>query len=253
MIDLLMLGVGDGGNGAILPKDKFLSDLITFGSFGLLAFLLLWAMIAIRIEEKSEELDTFTKEESNEATIQTKKDTSKLCRASTYCVIAAVGINLLFVIFAESPYQRMVDVGQKLEELPEVALSNTNKPPNENQGLSNEEVDYLKKEAEKRMDIGIGGIIGLLKGSLLHLLIITLSLLICMTGFILDIVDAVKNRKISTRNIVNAVVNVLCIFIVIPAITIAFILKGSELMWHFIAAILLLPLTLIPARDRFVH
>ena len=185
--------------------------------------------------------------ESNEATTQTKKDTSKLCRASTYCVIAAVGINLLFVIFAESPYQRMVDVGQKLEELPEVALSNTNKPPNENQGLSNEEVDYLKKEAEKRMDIGIGGIIGLLKGSLLHLLIIVLSLLICMTGFILDIVDAVKNRKISTRkistrNIVNAVVNVLCIFIVIPAITIAFILKGSELMWHFIAAILLLPL-----------
>ena len=248
-----MLGDGLGGNDAILPKDKFLSDLITFGSFGLLAFLLLWAMIAIRIEEKSEELDTFTKEESNEATIQTKKDTSKLCRASTYCVIAAVGINLLFVIFAESPYQRMVDVGQKLEELPEVALSNTNKPPNENQGLSNEEVDYLKKEAEKRMDIGIVGIIGLLKGSLLHLLIIVLSLLICMTGFILDIVDAVKNRKISTRNIVNAVVNVLCIFIVIPAITIAFILKGSELMWHFIAAILLLPLTLIPARDRFVH
>jgi hypothetical protein len=176
--------------------------------------------------------------ESNEATTQTKKDTSKLCRASTYCVIAAVGINLLFVIFAESPYQKMVDVGQKLEELPEVSLPNTNKPPNENQGLSNEEVDYLKKEAEKRMDIGIGGIIGLLKGSLLHLLIIVLSLLICMTGFILDIVDAVKNRKISTRNIVN----VLCIFIVIPAITIAFILKGSELMWHFIAAILLLPL-----------
>ena len=180
--------------------------------------------------------------ESNEATIQTEKGTSKLCRASTYCVIAAVGINLLFVIFAESPYQRMVDVGQKLEELPEVSFSNTNKPPNENQGLSNEEVDYLKQEAEKRMDIGIGGIIGLLKGSLLHLLIIVLSLLICTTGFILDIVDAVKNRKISTRNIVNAVVNVLCIFIVIPAITIAFILKGSELMWHFIAAILLLPL-----------
>ena len=132
--------------------------------------------------------------ESNEATTQTKKDTSKLCRASTYCVIAAVGINLLFVIFAESPYQRMVDVGQKLEELPEVALSNTNKPPNENQGLSNEEVDYLKKEAEKRMDIGIGGIIGLLKGSLLHLLIIVLSLLICMTGFILDVVDAVMQE-----------------------------------------------------------
>ena len=107
MIDLLMLG----DNVAILPKDKFLSDLITFGSLGLLAFLVLWAMIAIRIEEKSEErekkqepeeLDTFTKEESSEATIQTKKDTSKLCRASTYCVIAAVGINLLFVIFALS-------------------------------------------------------------------------------------------------------------------------------------------------------
>jgi len=185
--------------------------------------------------------------ESNEATIQTEKGTSKLCRASTYCVIAAVGINLLFVIFAESPYQRMVDVGQKLEELPEVALSNTNKPPNENQGLSNEEVDYLKKEAEKRMDIGIGGIIGLLKGSLLHLLFITLSLLICMTGFILDIVDAVKNRKISTRNIVN----VLCIFIVIPAITIAFILKGSELMWHFIVAILLLPLLPLLASSNY--
>ena len=202
-----------GDNVAILPKDKFWENLLTFGSFGILAFIVLWAMISERIEEKSkerekkqepEELDTFTKEESNEATTQTKKDTSKLCKASTYCVIAAVGINLLFVIFAESPYQRMVDVGQKLEELPEVALSNTNKPPNENQGLSNEEVDYLKKEAEKRMDIGIGGIIGLLKGSLLHLLIIVLSLLICMTGFILDIVDAVKNRKIAKSQLATS-------------------------------------------------
>ena len=82
MIDLLMLG----DNVAIPPEVKFWENLLMFGSFGLLAFLLLWAMIAIRIEEKSEErekkqepeeLDTFTKEESNEATIQTKKDTSR--------------------------------------------------------------------------------------------------------------------------------------------------------------------------------
>jgi len=66
----------------------------------------------------------------------------------------------------------------------------------------------------------------------------------------LGVGDAVKNRKISNRNIVNAVVNVLCIFIVIPAITFAFLLKGSEHMWAFIVFMLLLPLTLF-FEDRF--
>jgi len=51
MIDLLMLG----DNVAIPPEVKFWENLLTFGSLGILAFLLLWGWITFRIEEKSKE------------------------------------------------------------------------------------------------------------------------------------------------------------------------------------------------------
>ena len=162
---------------------------------------------------------------SEENTTQTEKDVSKLCAASTYCAIAAASITLLFAIFIKSPLQRMNEASQQILESAKENFENTkNKPPNEK--LAN-----TIKSSKDMMDVGI---IGMIKGSLIQLLTLAVSILTCITGFILNVADAVKNRQISKRNIINAAANLLCFCVVIPGLTILFMLKGTTEVFKFL-------------------
>ena len=122
----------------------------------------------------------------------------------------------------------MNEANQKmLESAKENFENNKNKPPN--QQLANN-----VKNSKDMIEIGVGSLIGMLKGSLIHLLTVVLGFLTCTTGFILNVVDAAINRQISKRNIINAAANVLCIVVVIPGLTFIAIFKGATEIFNFL-------------------